>query len=464
MSVVPLPVPGHATAKKQEPPGNLFDLYFRYMKETESPIVFHRWSLIAAVSAFLGRSFYLPFGTTRIFPNCYVMLIGNPGTRKSFAIKAAKRTLARAGYEHFSAEKTTKEKFLLDLEGLPETYGDSYGNTGTTGSRRRGSNRAESIFANDVLASLDLGTNDTPHDGVPREVFIAADEFNEFAGSGNLDFLSLLGSLWDWDDELTTYKHRLKNSKSLSIYQPTIAILGGNTHTGFQEAFPVQSIGQGFMSRLILVHGEPSGRKISFPAKPPEYLEEELSRAFGAIKETVTGEAKMTDPARRALDMIYRTWPELEDYRFKHYSTRRFTHLLKLVLICAAIRYSTTIDMQDVLLANTLLTYTESTMSKALGEFGKSKNSEAAQTIMTALYEAKAPMPFEALYKLVSRDVDKREILVDILAGLQQAGKIQPPDPHDKSKNKGFLPAQKPINSNALYVDMKLLIELRGNT
>ena len=168
----------------------------------------------------------------------------------------------------------------------------------------------------------------------------------------------------------------------------------------------------------------------------------------------------MTPAAERALDMIYRTWQELDDYRFKHYSTRRFTHLLKMVLICAAIRYSTMIDMQDVLLANTMLTYTEGFMSKALGEFGKSRNSDAAQIVMTALYDAKQPMSFDELYKLVSRDVDKREILIDILAGLQHAGKIQPPN---KSKGiNGFLPAQKPVNGQVLYADFKLLVEMKG--
>lgn len=458
MSVVPLV----AANPKVAAPGNLFDLYFQYVKDTESPIVFHRWSLIAAVSAFLGRRYWLPFGTTRIFPNSYIMLIGNPGTRKSSAIKTVKRTLARAGYASFSAEKTTKEKFLLDLEGLPETFGDSNASTKHPGSGRRSNGGTEALTSRDVLASLDLFEDTGISDGVPKEVFIAADEFNEFAGSGNLDFLSLLGSLWDWDDELTTYKHRLKNSKSLAIYQPTISILGGNTHIGFQEAFPVQSIGQGFMSRLILIHGEPSGRKIAFPKKPPEAIVDEIARAFIAIKETVEGEARITGPAERALDTIYRTWPELDDYRFKHYSTRRFTHLLKLVLICSAIRYSTVIDMQDVLLANTLLTYTEGTMSKALGEFGKSRNSDAAQAIMTALYDAKAPMTFDDLFKVVSRDVEKRDTLIDILAGLQQAGKIQPPDRKAQGAAAGFLPMQKPINSSALYVDMSLLVEMKS--
>lgn len=437
---------------------NLFDLYFEYVKDTESPLIFHRWSLISAVSAFLGRKYYLPFGTTRVFPNQYIMLIGNPGTRKSSAIKTAKKILAHSGYDKFSAEKTTKEKFLLDLEGLPETYGEpSYANS----KYGRNSKQREMLTPDDVLRSLDLGGGQNDHDGTPREVFICADEFNEFAGSGNLDFLSLLGSLWDWDDESTTYKHRLKNSKSLSIYQPTITLLGGNTHTGFQEAFPVQSIGQGFMSRLLLIHGEPSGRKIAFPTKPPDNLRQAIEEYFGRIASTVAGEATIAPDARQALDTIYRSWHEIDDFRFKHYSTRRFTHLLKLVLVVSAMRCSVRIDMQDVLLANTILSHAENVMPKALGEFGKSRNSEATQNVMSALYDAKKPLTFEDLWKVVSRDLDKREQLTDIIQGLVHGGKIQPPN-QKEGKFSGFLALQKPMTSKALYVDFKLMKELDG--
>ena len=437
----------------------LFDLYFEYTKDTEAPIIFHRWSLIACVSAALGRKFYLPFGASRIFPNCYVMLIGNPGTRKSSAIKLSKKLLASTGYAKFSAEKTTKEKFLLDLEGLPENFGDNYAASSNNLRAGRGSSGSKNLTSRDILANLNIGGDETVLDRTPREVFIAADEFNEFAGSGNLDFFSLLGALWDWDDDNETYKHRLKNSKSLSIYQPTISILGGNTHTGLQEGFPIQTIGQGFMSRLLLIHGEPSGRKIAFPTTPPQDLARRIQEHYKAINELVVGEATLSGQATRALDTIYRTWHELEDYRFKYYSSRRYVHLLKLVLVCAAMRLSTFVDLQDVLLANTILTHTEGTMSKALGEFGKSRNSEATQAVMTALYEAKKPLNFEDLWKVVSRDLDKREALTDILSGLMQAGKIQPPD-RAGGRHVGFLPLQKPLSSQAVYVDYKLIKEL----
>jgi len=434
---------------------SLFDLYFEYVKDTEAPLMFHRWSLTACVGATLGRQYWLNFGALgRIFPNCYIMLVGNPGARKSSAIKSAKRRLASAGFANFSANKTTKEKFLLDLEGLPEEPRYDI----RTDRRAPPSNRAtEMLTPEDVLRSLEISSDTGDHDGVPREVFICADEFNEFAGNGNIDFLSLLGDLWDWDDELKCYTYRLKNSKSLAIYQPTISILGGNTHTGLQNAFPSDAIGQGFLSRMLLIFSEPSGRKIAFPSEPPEAVRNGISSHLGQIKEAVKGEAKMTGKAKRALETIYQTWPELEDYRFKHYSTRRFPHLLKLTLICAAMRLSTEIDLEDVLLANTMLSHAENQMPKALGEFGKSRNSDAAQAIMNKLYEANKPLSTADLWKVVSRDLEKREQLPDILSGLQQAKKIL----FVKEAN-GFLPVQRPVNTAALYVDYKLLAEMKG--
>jgi hypothetical protein len=159
--------------------------------------------------------------------------------------------------------------------------------------------------------------------------------------------------------------------------------------------------------------------------------------------------------ARHALDMIYRSWKELDDQRFKHYSTRRFTHLLKLVIICAAARISRVVELTDVLLANTLLSFTENQMPKALGEFGKSRNAEAANKLMAALYETKKPMTLNDLWKVVSNDLDKLGDLSILLQNLQNADKIQ------IVRNEGFLPKQKPLDRKLLYLDFNLLEEYK---
>lgn len=425
----------------------LFDQYFDYVVDTEPPLIYHRWALTTSIGAFLGRRFFLPFGINRIFPNVYCMLMGNPGTRKNTAINLAKHVLAEARYSNFSANKTRLEKFLLDLEG--EILDGNPVNSTARGPGRTG---------NLVLHNLNLGSIEEQDDVSgkdPREVFIVAPEFNTFMPRGDLDFLGDLGELWDWDDPKTYWKFRLKNSKQVHIFQPTISILGGNTHAGFQEMFPPQSLGQGFLSRLILVYSEPSGKKITFPKEPPPSLRAQLVETFGKIKEKVTGPATIETQASRSLDLIYRNWHELEDARFKHYSTRRFTHLLKLCLICAASRVSTRIDMQDVLLANSLLTYTERDMPKALGEFGKSRNSEAANKLMQALYETTKPLKINQLWKVVSNDLQQMKELADLLNNLLQADKIQ------NVKGEGFLPKMKPLDRKALYVDYNLLKEAK---
>jgi hypothetical protein len=266
-----------------------------------------------------------------------------------------------------------------------------------------------------------------------------------------MEFFSLLGNLWDYEG---VFRNRIKHGRSVAIVNPTISILSGNTHTSFAECFPAQSIGQGFLSRIILVYGEATGKKITFPKKPHRELTEDIIKQLREIKEKVKGEALITIESSHALDMIYKSWVDLEDGRFKHYSTRRFTHLLKLCLICMASRASTSVEIQDIVFANTILTYTEQLMPKALGEFGKSKHAEAAGKIMSALYETSKPLDLHALWKIVSNDLDKVADLGNLLTNLQQADKIQ------AVGKGGFLAKLKSVDSRKLYVDFKLLREM----
>jgi len=391
----------------------------------------------------------MPFGTGRVFPNFYTMLIGHPGARKSTAIKLGKKLFSAAGYSTYAAEKTSKEKFLLDLEGLTEDdIADAMPKRGRNFKTKHGMTHEEltdALFGKETRNDAALKT--------AKEVFIVADEFNEFVGSGNLEFLSLLGMLWDWDDEAQDYQFRLKNSKSVSIYQPTISILSGNTHAGFVEAFPPQAIGQGFLSRIILVYGEPSGKKIPFPTIPSDEAKAEVVARLHEIKKKVIGPITHDKEAHHAFGIIYNTWKDLEDGRFKHYSSRRYTHLLKLSMLVAATRCSTEITVGDVVYANTILSWTETDMPKALGEFGKSRDSDVASKIMTALYETNRPLAASDLLKIVKNDLDKSTQLVDIMMRLQNSGQIQ------LIQGQGYLPKQKTVDSKQLYVKYDLLRE-----
>lgn len=416
---------------------NRFDLweeYFDYRSETEPPVVFHRWALIGCLAAWLGRSVWMPFGSQRIFPNHYVMFVGNPGSRKTTAINQAKSIIEACGYETYAADKTSKEKFLIDLSGQDIDLSER--NT-------RGKT------ADDILEQfnvLDIS------DGIPKEVFIVADEFNDFMGNANIEFQALLGRFWDWDKESAPYSHRLKNSKAVNIFQPTVNILSGNTPQGFADCFPLQSIGQGFMSRLILIHGEPSGKKFAEPPIPNKVKGEELMSWFFQIRAKCKGPIGKTPEAAEALKMIYYSWPELEDSRFNHYSTRRYTHLLKLCIIFAVARLSMEINKQDVIRANTVLAYAETNMPKAIGELGTSRISQASNKIMHFLYEARQPKSAQELFKVVRNDLEKPTDLHGLLQNLMMADKIQLITSPDNGKP-GYLPKRDNISRKVMFVD-----------
>ena len=325
-----------------------------------------------------------------------------------------------------------------------------------TGEKKRGDTTVNSLMMENLFGS---GTG-----GPAREVFIVADEFNEFMGNGNLEFISLLGSLWDWDDENRPFEQRFKNSKSIQIYQPTISLLGGNTHANFAACFPPQSIGQGFLSRLLLVFSEPSGIKITFPRKPPEEVKAALVDSLVQIRGTVHGEARIEPAAERALDYLYRSFKGLEDMRFQHYSTRRFTHLLKLCMLCAAARCSVSVSEEDVVLANTMLSFAEHRMPRALGEFGKAKNADVSDKIIALLADAPAGevVKDSDIWKRVSTDLENVEMMQKILQNLIMAQKVQWVGAVGNSRG-GYTIVKKVLKTSAQYVDYSLLIEAPDN-
>lgn len=390
---------------------DFISLYLDYTAKTECPTFFHRWTAITALSAYVGRDLYFRHGHFTLHANIYSMLIGSPGTKKSSAIKIGARLFKQAGYKTFAAKKTRQEKFLLDLAEQAEKKDQAM-----SGELAGFDILEENLFG----APVDEADNYT--NKPPAECFVAADEFNNFIGIGNIDFISILGELWDYEG---VFDYKLKNSKSVYIPNPYITILGGNTPTGFAQAFPTESIGQGFFSRLLLIYGEPTGVKYTFPPIPDAATQELLISMLHEIKEVMIGEAKMDAEAIDLLDTIYQTWDNIDDIRFEHYANRRLTHLIKLCLVMAASHKTMTITKDIVIEANTILSFTEDLMPKALGEFGKAKNAAVTHKVMEVLYKAHVPLTFQALWKATHQDLDNRNSLIEIIGSLQVADKIQ---------------------------------------
>ena len=399
-----------------------FENYFSYVGDTEAPMSFHRWSILSCAGAAIARRAYIPLGHFKIYPTLYVMLVGSSGTRKSVSINLARTLLKNADYYDFAADKTSKEKFIADL--------------------------MEKNHSIKGLAELDdISIEDTSYH--PAEMFIVSDEFQDFIGINNLDFITLLGRLWECRDG---YDHRIKTGKSSTIHLPTVGILGGNTPTGFNLTFPPEIVGQGFLSRLLLIYGDVTDKRISWPKPTDSSLGLKVTAELRRLLNMPSFTFDVTISARDLLSQIYQAHIKVNDPRFSSYETRRHDHLLRITAIMCALRGERCVEVKDVLAANTVLYYAERKMPLALGEFGKGKFSEVGSNIIEALIKSKVPLSLNDIWKTVAQDLNNQNDLVGILRGLQTLDKLQTVEVDSAIK---FLPKRNVVD----YGDAKFILD-----
>lgn len=387
---------------------SIFDVYFDMMEDcSESPFLYHRWCLISATSALLGRRVKLNFGFDTIYPNMYVCLLGSAGSRKSSAISIVRNIAAAAGYNKFARERSSKEKFVKDLS-------TGFENINGTSTADRVSN-----LLNSEVDGIDWDLRK------PSEVFITAGELQDFLGANDTGFISLLTTLWD---NLPLYSTGKMTSADVMVKEPTINMIGGATPTTFSTAFPPEVIGQGMLSRLILVHGEGARKKLTIPKLPDPELLAFFESHFAAIAQ-LEGDITYTDDAYKVLDKTYQSGVAVSDMRFESYNSRRLTHLIKLCIVIAALNLTTVITKEIAIEANSILNYTELLMPKALGEFGKAFNSDTTNIVMNMLKEEYARtgewLPLLKLFPRVSQQFDKLEDYVRVLAKLRDSNRIE---------------------------------------
>ena len=399
-------------------------------KYSECSEFLHMWACISASAALLERRVFLPFGSSEIIPNLYTMFVGTPGSRKSSAIKLAKKFVRRTGYDTFAADKVTMQKFLCDLGGLNDD-----------GSTNKGS--LEDVYL------TDLGLQDIKSHSA---CFIAQDEFSDFIGINNYGFISLLGNFWDIQEP---YKYRLKNGTSFEIPVPTINVLGATTPGQFNTIFPPAIADQGFLSRLLIVKAEDITRKLAFPPALPDELDAAIMHNFSKLLQ-LKGMMILHPATKLLMEKQYTTWKGLDDSRFATYETRRYSQLLKLCIIMAAMRFSLEILPEDFILANTILSYTETKMGDAVGYYGKADNSDTSHTVLQIIKNTDKPITWKAIYPSVSMHLSKMTDLIQILTNLLAAGKIQ------QTPN-GYLPIIKPLdNTQSEFIDYSLLGNVLG--
>lgn len=365
--------------------------YLGYVEDTESPRLFHAWAALSGISACLKRKVWMPFGPFKIYPNMFVFLVGAPGVKKSSAISIMTKLLEDYSDVRFGPSDTAGQR-----QGLLAALRNS--DDEEEQQELEEQLKAMTTFDVESLGNVELNLQSPAE---KHALYVASEELTSFLGVKSLELITCIGDLWD---NKSVYEYRLKNSL-FKVDQPTLSLIGGTTPTNISTAFPQEAIGQGFMSRTIMVHGADRYKSIPRPKELPGDLRMWLGTAMQQACNFAPGPVVETEEAGEYIDALYEYSPRINDARFVHYSERRQQHKLKVALCLAVARGSTRIELCDVQDAHALLTETERHMARALGEYGLSALSIAKQRIVEFVEHSKQRVTSEMIRKQLLRDI-----------------------------------------------------------
>lgn len=396
--------------------------------EREAPWVYSRMSCVAAVAAALGRNVWVDYGKP-LYPNFYIVLAGEPGSKKSSALMQAKQYLTLAGYNAFGADHQNRKEFIKSLTQQSHTKGTRITADMRAAQRtavsRGGSIRDLNAWVREMHskrlstvydADSDMVVEDTDIAGMEVEsksspMFLCLSELADLCGR-NPEFMTTLNNLWDSPTSYT-------DVSGMYIQNPIINLIGGINPASFGKVFPPTEMQSGLITRVLLVVGDKSKRSIQpFDFKDSQQQVKTIVSELARISD-MRGEFTITESGKQLLRDVHVKQPKINDARFTYYYDRRHEQLMKLVMCVAAMHDSYTITHEHIMLANTILTFVEWNMANALGDYGVSKEMKNGTHIMTAIRQHEVGVNGAAMDVVAASVRGVVQLGMDMAAALQ---------------------------------------------
>ena len=375
--------------------------WLKLVRETETPPLFHAWSLVSAASACLTRRCWFNLGAIKVMPNQYVLLVGPPGVRKSTAISLVRDLVSDVQGIRFAPNSTAGR-----LQGLLAAF-----------KGRREGNEAEDEVSEVLEAAgrINFGVEEderheenlgSTHVLNRHALYVAEGEFTTFSGMKMDEFIDFLGDMWD-KSGADEFEYSLKR-EVMRIGLPCMNIIGGITPMHITSYLPPQAIGQGFTSRVILVY-EDEAKSNAWPEPLDEQGMKDFKKIMRFIFESMEGPFQIEQGVKQRVIELYSYRPAIEDARFIHYTQRRQAHMLKVAMALAALRLSMEVTVADIDDAHALLVLAEARMSESLGEYGLSPVALAQTRIKEYLRNCHEPISQSRLLMACGSDVAKAD-------------------------------------------------------
>lgn len=205
---------------------NFLNAFMEYASYVEAPEKFLRWSALSVLAGCLERKVWVTNGAATWYPNLYIMLVGEPGSRKSTGSEIAVDLLREVPGISFLADRLNEATFLLRLK------------------------------SSGIRKTVTLGKEEFRHSACYLYASEAATSFSEmYAGGGIIVALTDLYNCGPrgWHNVHAWTKHTMKDGET-QIFNPCVNLLACSTPKWLTtKVMRRDDIEGGFGSRVILV-------------------------------------------------------------------------------------------------------------------------------------------------------------------------------------------------------------------
>jgi hypothetical protein len=384
--------------------------YVHYNRDTESATVYHRWTALSVIAAALRKKIHLSLGRINIYPNLYVVFVGEPGgPRKSQAITFGTKMLNKLTDVVVCADAITPQAMIQDLEGA---------------------------VRDDQLPNGDMFKH--------ASLTVTSKEFETFLGqkSDNQKMIIALTDLFDAQE--IPWKYRTKHSGSNVIPSVFLNILAATTPESLNSSFPSSAIGTGLTSRIMFIWADGKTKKVTFPHETPEdiVLRKKLDHDLFVISK-LSGTYMYSEDAARKWHNWYQSYVERDPSRlcndpsFNGWYERKPLYIQKISIIVAAARSEELIINWDHV--ETALRYIEEVEAPMINVFRAVGRSAIAADVelVSSIIRVNNVISEEQLQALVWRDIDNYK-LDNVVTTAMKAGRITRRFEHPTTKQKGI--------------------------
>jgi len=333
---------------------NFIEAYGVYSSGNEAPPIYHKWAGISTLSSLLSRRVWVSQGFFTVYPNLYILFVGNPGNGKSTAMKIS-RDLVR------QFPKTAPiAPASITREALTKDMGDE-----------DGEHRLKYTLGKKVVSYTHMS--------------VFANELVTLLGVNPIGMVEFLTDIWDEEDD---FKVKTKNKGTDFIPKPCVTLLGCMTPETTNNLLKESIISGGFARRCIFVYANRRGNPVPRPETTVEQ-KEALACCLkrGAELAQIVGEFQWTDDAIVRFDSWYCENHEIvqdnTDLLMNGYFTSKNTLVLKVAMMLALSESSNLIlNAEHIDAALELLGATEKDLNKVFEGTGRNPEATIAAKIL----------------------------------------------------------------------------------